>query len=404
MAFLGELGQYRQFVRLLVSRLFGSSASQMLLVAVGWQMYEITGSAWDLGLVGLVQFTPVLLFTLIAGHAADRLHRAKIVASAVSLQCAAALLLLVTTLAGSLSRELLFCVSLLIGTAQTFQRPAQQSLVPSLVPIAALPRATALSSAFFQVSVIGGPAVAGLLFAFGGAVVYAVSLAFLLVALGLVLGVDYVRDESGDRSLSWDSVLAGARFVFAHRMLLGAVSLDLLAVLFGGATALLPIYARDILMVGATGLGVLRSAPAVGALLMSVMLARFPIRTRVGRWLLLSVAVYGCCMLLFGISTSFVLSLLALAVSGAADMVSVVVRQTLIQLETPDAMRGRVGAVSSVFIGASNQLGEFESGATAAWWGPVASVVVGGVATVGVVAAWWRLFPQLVARDRFTRE
>lgn len=390
----------RQFLRLWVARVLAGSATQMMMVAAAWQMYELTGSAWDLGLVGLVQFLPVLLFTLPAGHVADRYHRGRVVACAQLLQLAAAGVLLTATATGHLTRELLFGVSLLLGAARTFQMPAQQSLVPSLVPAGMLARATAMSSSGNQVAVIGGPAAAGLLFAGSGTVVYATATVLLVVALVAILRV-------GDRRVAviepptLHSMLAGARFVWSRQQLLGAVSLDLMAVLFGGATALLPIFAKDILHVGPAGLGALRAAPAVGALVVSVLLTRFPIRSHVGRWLLLSVAFYGVCMLVFGLSTQFLLSLAALALSGGADMVSVVVRQTLVQLDTPDAMRGRVGAVNSMFIGASNQLGEFESGATAAWFGPVGSVVLGGTATLLIVAAWWKMFPALAKRQTF---
>jgi MFS family permease len=233
--------------------------------------------------------------------------------------------------------------------------------------------------------------------------VYAAALALLAVALVNMLRLHDKRIARREPP-TLRSMLAGAHFIWTRKPLLGAVSLDLMAVLFGGATALLPIYAKDILHVGPQGLGALRAAPAVGALVASVLLARFPIRTRVGRWLLLAVGFYGICMLAFGLSRNFLLSLVVLAFSGSADMVSVVVRQTLVQMDTPDDMRGRVGAVNSMFIGASNQLGEFESGATAAWFGPVGSVVFGGLATLVVVASWWKMFPGLAARQAFDEE
>ncbi|HVZ46022.1 MAG TPA: MFS transporter [Ramlibacter sp.] len=397
---LSDFAIHQHFIRLLISRLFGGAASQMLFVAAAWQMYELTGSAWDLGLVGLFQFAPVVVFTLPAGHVADRFHRARVVSLAVALQFAAAAILLGATATDHLSRTLLFGISVLLGAARTFQMPAQQSLVASLVPVSLLPRATALSSATGQVATIGGPALAGLLFSIHAQAVYLTCVVLLLVAFLVLAGVDYERTSEG-HPLTMDSALAGVRFVWHRKLLLGAISLDLMAVLFGGATALLPIYAKDILHSGPQGLGLLRSAPAVGALVMSVLLARFPIRRAVGHRLLMAVAAYGVCMLVFGVSTSFAVSLLALALSGAADMVSVVVRQTLVQLDTPDNMRGRVGAVNSIFIGASNQLGEFESGATAALFGPVGSVVLGGVATLAVVAVWRKAFPALAHRDTF---
>ena len=391
----------REFLRLWAGRVLAGAATQMMMVALAWQMYDLTSSAWDLGLVGLLQFVPVLLFTLPAGHVADRHHRGRIIAATQSLQMLVALLLLYGTATHLLTRELLFAASVLLGTARTFQMPAQQSLVPSLVPPGMLARGMAMSSAGNQVAVIGGPAVAGLLFIGTGTAVYGTAAVLLAAALVFMLRVHDRRMLDRREPPTLRSMLAGAHFIWSRKPLLGAVSLDLMAVLFGGATALLPIYARDILHVGPQGLGALRAAPAVGALLTSVLLTRRPIRQRVGRWLLLSVAFYGLCMLAFGLSRLFPLSLAVLALSGGADMVSVVVRQTLVQLDTPDAMRGRVGAVNSMFIGASNQLGEFESGATAAWFGPVGSVVAGGCATLLVVASWWRLFPGLAARRSF---
>lgn len=397
---ISDFFAYRHFIRLWISRLFGNGASQMVMVAAAWQMYDLTGSAWDLGLVGLYQFAPVVLLTLFAGHVADRYHRARVAAFAVAVQLAAAGILLAATYQGFLTRDLLLGVSVMLGAARTFQMPATQSLVPSLVPSAMLPRAMALSPAGSQVAVIGGPAIAGLLFALHPASVYAVAVLSLMISLVLVSQVKYDHRTAG-HPMTVESMFAGARFVWKRKQLLGAVSLDLMAVLFGGAVALLPIYAKDILDVGPAGLGVLRSAPAAGALAMSVLLAHYPITRRVGHTLLLSVAAYGVCMLAFGVSTHFHLSLLALAISGSFDTVSVVVRQTLVQLDTPDDMRGRVGAVNSVFIGASNQLGEFESGATAALLGPVGSVLLGGCGTLVVVTLWWKLFPALAKRETF---
>jgi len=394
----------RDFLRLWAGRILAGAATQMMMVAAAWQMYDLTGSPWNLGLVGLLQFLPVLLFTLPAGHVADRYPRGRIIAATQGVQLLAAALLLHATATHTLHPGLLFGVSVLLGTARTFQMPAQQSLVPSLVPPGLLARAMAMSSAGNQVAVIGGPAAAGLLFMGTGTAVYAASLVLMAIAVVILLGLHDRRVLERREPATLRSMLAGAHFIWLRKPLLGAVSLDLMAVLFGGATALLPIYAKDILHVGPEGLGALRAAPAFGALAMSLVLTRHPIRSRVGRWLLLAVACYGVCMLAFGLSRSFVLSLVVLACSGGADMVSVVVRQTLVQMDTPDAMRGRVGAVNSMFIGGSNQLGEFESGATAAWFGPVGSVVFGGIATLLVVAGWWRLFPGLAARDTFSED
>ena len=393
------------------ARLFSVTGSQMLLVAVGWQMYDLTGSAWDLGLVGLYQFAPALLLTLVAGHVADRVHRGRIVAACLVVSAAVALLLVAATLglgqsaashgkAGWLTRELLLGVSVVLGTVRAFQMPAQQALTPLLVPPLMLSRALAFASGGMQAAIIGGPALGGVIFVFGASAVYACCTALFAVASVLMLGLRYDHAPAPKEPVTWGSVTAGALFVWQRKVLLGAVSLDLFAVLLGGAVALLPMFARDILHVGPWGLGLLRAAPAVGAFSMSLLLTRWPLERRVGHAMMTAVAVFGLCMMAFGLSTSFWLSLTVLAVSGAADTVSVVVRQTLMGLETPDAMRGRVSAVNSIFIGASNQLGEFESGATAALLGPVGSVVLGGVGTLLVAALWFKLFPTLVQRDR----
>jgi MFS family permease len=410
-----ELLAQRAYMRFWGTRLFGTTGSQMLLVAVGWQMYDLTGSAWDLGLVGLYQFAPALLLTLVAGHVADRVHRGRIVAACMGVSASVALLLVVATLglglpptahgkAGWLTRELLLAMSVVLGTVRAFQMPAQQALTPLLVPPAMLPRAMAFSSGGMQAAIIGGPALGGVIFVAGAAAVYACCASLFAVGGVLVLGLRYDHAPAPHEPASWRTVTAGAAFVWHNKVLLGAVSLDLFAVLLGGATALLPMFAKDILHVGPWGLGLLRAAPAAGALSMSVALTRWPLERRVGHAMMLAVAVFGLCMVAFGLSTSFWLSLVVLAVSGAADTVSVVVRQTLMGLETPNAMRGRVSAVNSIFIGASNQLGEFESGATAAWLGPVGSVVAGGVGTLLVAALWFRLFPVLVQRNRMQRD
>jgi len=386
-------------MRFWLARLAGVMANQMLMVALAWHMYDITGSAWDLGLVGLFQFVPALLMTLPAGHLADRLHRGRIFATCMLLQAGVALLLVLATRGGFATRELILSISVVLGMARAFQMPAQQALTPLLVPQELLQGAIALSSSGMQAAVICGPALGGVLYVAGATTVYASSLLLFLLAGGLTLVVRY-RHQASTLAANWGTVLAGVAFVWQRKLLLGATSLDLFAVLLGGATALLPIYARDILHTGPEGLGLLRAAPAAGALLMSLVLMRWPLKRHVGHRLLGAVAVFGLATVVFGLSSHFWLSLLALAITGAADNISVVTRLTLVQLETPDAMRGRVSAVNSIFIGASNQLGEFESGATAAWLGPVLSVVAGGVGTVLVAAAWLRLFPTLARRDR----
>ena len=391
---------HRAYVFFWCTRLSAQLAAQMMMVALGWQMYDLTGSAWDLGLVGLAQFLPALLLTLPAGHVADRFHRGRIMMAATLLQASVALALTLATHGGWMTRELILGVSIVLGVAKAFQMPASQALPALLVPPALLGQAVAFGSSGMQVAIIGGPALGGFLYVAGADVVYAVGTGFLLLACGLALGIRYASPPNPREPASWHSVLAGVTFLRGQPVMLGAMSLDLFAVLLGGATALLPMFAKDILHTGPWGLGLLRAAPAVGALLVSVWLARRPLERRVGRTLIGAVAVFGLCLLVFALSTTFWLSLLALLASGGADMVSVVIRQTLVQLGTPDAMRGRVSAVNSIFIGASNQLGEFESGATAALLGPVGSVLLGGVGVLVVAGLWIRWFPDLWRRDR----
>ena len=386
-------------LRFWLARVSGILANQMLSVALAWHMYELTGSAWDLGLVGLFQFVPALILTLPAGHVVDKLNKVHIYASCMLIQAVVACVLVWGTQSDAVTREWVLLVSAILGMVRAFQMPAQQALTPHLVPANLLQRAIALSSTGVQTAVISGPAIGGILYATHVNAVYATCAAFLLLAFIFAITVRYDHKPS-QAAANLRSVLAGAYFVWHHKVLLGAVVLDLFAVLLGGVTALLPIYAKDILHTGPEGLGVLRSSPAVGALIMAAVLTQWPIERKVGRFLLMAVAVFGLANLIFGISTHMALSVAALVVAGAADNVSVVTRMTLMQLETPEDMRGRVAAVNSLFIGGSNQLGEFESGATAALWGPVGSVVFGGLATVGVALATLKIFPDLANRDR----
>jgi len=396
---LQDLLAQKPFLRFWLARVSGILANQMLSVALAWHMYEITGSAWDLGLVGLFQFVPALILTLPAGHIVDKLNKVHIYATCMLIQAAVACLLVWGTQADAVTREWVLFVSAILGMVRSFQMPTQQALTPHLVPPNLLQRAVALSSTGVQTAVISGPALGGILYATHVNAVYAICAVFLLLAFFFTLTVRY--DHKPSRAAAdLKSVLAGAHFVWHHKVLLGAIALDLFAVLLGGATALLPIFAKDILHTGPEGLGILRSSPAVGALLMAVVLTKWPIERKVGRWMLVAVAVFGIANFVFGLSTNMALSIAALMVTGAADNVSVVTRITLLQLETPEDMRGRVAAVNSIFIGASNQLGEFESGATASMWGPVGSVVFGGLATVGVALAAIKIFPDLANRDK----
>ncbi len=401
-ATLGDLIRERRFFRYWLSRVTAAMATQMLMVAMAWHMYDLTANAWDLGLVGLVQFVPALLLALLAGHVADRWPRGRIIVLCLLGQALVAAVLLQATWADALSRDLLLGLSLAMGAIRAFQMPASQALLPALVSASLLPRAMAFSSAGLQAAILGGPALGGFVFALGAVVVYALSLALLGVAIVALMRLSLPHRQAAPEPMTVTSVLAGVLFVWRHKLLLGGFSLDLFAVLLGGATALLPMYAKDILQVGPWGLGLLRASPAAGALIMSLVLTRWPLQRHVGRCLMVSVGLFGVSIAVFALSTVFWLSMLALVFSGAFDMVSVVVRQTLMQLETPDEMRGRVSAVNSIFIGASNQLGEFESGATAALMGPVAAALVGGVGTVLVALLWTRLFPGLARRDRMS--
>jgi MFS family permease len=381
-------------------RLPATLAVQMQSVAVGWQVYDMTHRPLSLGLVGLAQFLPVFGFALISGHVADRFNRRLIAAICLALQCLCSILLLGLTHAGATQVWPIYGVLVLFGTARAFSGPATQSLLPNLVPLELLSRAFALNSASFQAVTIAGPALGGLIYGLGPTDVYAASATLFLLSIASALMIRKPMVKTESRGASWDSVLAGIRFIRARPAIAGAISLDLFAVLFGGATALLPVYARDILAIGPLGLGVLRSAPAVGAVIVGLILAHRSLGRRAGRTMFFAIAMFGIATIIFGLSTNFAISLAALVVLGASDMVSVFVRQNLVQRATPDAMRGRVNAVNSVFIGASNELGEMESGLTAAWLGSVEAVVVGGVGTLIVLGIWLWKFPELRSVDR----
>jgi len=372
---------------------------QIQVVAVGWQMYELTGDPLDLGLVGLAQFAPSLALLFITGSIIDRFDRRLVIIVARAMEAAASASLAVGAWGGDLTPEWIFAAVFAIGCARAFDQPASQALVPRLVPPEMLSRAIATSSSTLQVAMITGPALGGLIYLAGSGIVYTCSALLFLLASLLMVWVKEPRVRAPLPPFSLTYLFAGLRFIRSKPVLLGAISLDMVAVLLGGATALLPIYARDILQTGPEGLGALRSAPAIGAIATAVWLARHPLQKRVGRKMLVAVACFGAAMLVFAVSTSVVLSVVALALTGAADMFSVVIRQSLVQLETPDDMRGRVSAVNTVFIGASNQIGEFESGVTAAWFGPVESVVLGAIGTLLVVAIWASRFPALRNRD-----
>ncbi|MFL5166925.1 MAG: MFS transporter [Microvirga sp.] len=390
----------RDFRLFSASRLLSIMALQMQNVAVGWLVYDLTRSAFALGLVGLAAFVPALSLVLVTGHVADVFDRRLImlIAHAATALSAAGLVLFAAI--GADAALPVYSLVALAGTARAFGLPAQQALLPLLVPREDFGNAVAWNSSVNQTATISGPALGGVLYLLGPTVVFAtVAAAFAAAALLAALIVPRPPERRRERT-SWTTLVAGLSFIRAHPVVLGAISLDLVAVFLGGATALLPIFAQDILHVGPVGLGLLRSAPAVGALAMAFTLAHRPVARNAGRRMLQAVALFGLSTIGFSLSTSLYLSLACLAVIGAADMVNVYVRQTLVQTETPDAMRGRVAAVNSIFIGASNELGEFESGTLAALLGAVPAVVIGGAATIAVAALWGRMFPQLAARDR----
>jgi MFS family permease len=394
-----ELFSYKSFCVFWCVRFLGISAYQILTVAVAWQLYDITSSALDLGLFGLFQFLPALIFALPAGQAVDRYNRVHIVTLCLIVQAGVGACLYITTAQDFISRDIIFLMALFLGLTRSFQMPAQQSLTPSLVPRKILQNAVAFSSTGMHTAIIVGPAIGGFLYFLGPDVVYLICTALILSSVILTFFIRY-RHKKVTTKINVKELFAGINFIWRNKTLLGAISLDLFAVLLGGATALLPIYAKDILNVGPEGLGILRASPALGALICALFIAQWPMKTKVGKKLFFSVGVFGISMLVFGISTSFILSVVALVLAGAADSFSVVIRMTLIQLETPDTMRGRVSSVNAIFIGASNELGEFESGATAELFGPVGSIVLGSIGTILVVLVWAKIFPTLLNREK----
>jgi Transmembrane secretion effector len=383
-----------------VSLVTESFALQMSFVAIGWQVYSVRENPLDLGLVGLAEFLPLLLLALPAGQLADRVPRRTLLAVMVSVNVVVLGGLLAVTLSGAEQVWPFFALAFLQGVGSAIGAPAGRALTPSLVPEEILVSALAQRSIAFQLSAVVAPAIGGLLFALRAELVYGVAIGLSLVSLASVLAIHSGRLPAADGAAGLDEVLAGVRLIRRTNVLLGAISLDLFAVLLGGAVALLPIFAKDILEVGPTGLGLLRASPAVGSLVTALLIARFPIRRRAGPKLFLVVAGFGICMVAFGLSRQMWLSMLALAVGAGLDMVSVVLRQTILPLVTPDELRGRVNAVEMVFISASNELGAFESGVAAALVGAVPAVVVGGIATVVVAGVWWKLFPALARVDR----
>jgi MFS family permease len=398
----GAVYRHRDFFSFISGRFLSTVAMQVQSVAIGWQIYDIERTPLALGLVGLCQFAPMFLLTLPAGEISDRFDQRRVMGLAQAVQAVCSGLFLLISLVAPRNALLFYGVLVLFGAARGFSGPAGSSLIAFLVPPERLARSLALSSSAFTTAVIAGPALGGFLYVFGPIPTYSVCLAGFLVSAALMatLGGRRVDRSAAHQMSRLERVIEGVRFVRERPVVMGAISLDLFAVLLGGAVALLPVFARDILHVGPVGLGVLRSAPAVGAALTAFALARWPIERKTGARMFLAVAVFGIATIVFGLSRDFYLSLAALFMTGASDMISVFIRSALVQYATPDAMRGRVSAVNMLFIGASNELGEFESGITAAWWGTIPAVIVGGIGTLIVVASWMKLFPPLRTVDR----
>jgi MFS family permease len=387
--------RHRPFQQYFLGRVFSNFSRQIVAVAIGWQVYELTGSAFALGMVGLIQFLPTLLLTFISGHAADRYDRKRLVQICQWTEGVTAALLAWGSMGGWLTVTHIYIASVIYGTAASFERPAASAMLYSVVPAGMLQQGTAMSSGAMQLASIAGPALGGFVYAVSPGAPYLMTAVFWLLAGVLNGTLHVVQAPRSVEAPSLGTLFAGVRFVRNNPAVLGTISLDLFAVLLGGATALLPIYASDILHTGPWGLGVLRAAPAVGALAVTVWLARRPLTSRVGIRMFQAVILFGVATVIFAVSTHIWLSLAALVVMGASDMISVVIRLSLVQLATPDEMRGRVSAVNFLFVNASNQLGEFESGFTAHLFGAMPAAVLGGVGTIAVALLWMKLFPTL---------
>lgn len=391
----GTLLTHRPFLLFLGSRMFSSMAFQGTGVAIGWLVYDRTRSAFDLGLIGLCQFLPMVILTFVVGHVADQFDRRRIGLVCQAIETVTLAIVALGVWQGWLALPGIFGAMVVLGAVQAFERPTMAALLPGIVPENMLQRAIANSTSVMQTALVIGPALAGLLYGVGAVVPFLVATVMFLAASLCVASIEHLGFVPRREPVTLSSVFAGAAFIRSRPVMLATISLDLFAVLLGGATALLPVFARDILEAGPIGLGILRTAPAMGAVAMSLVLGRYPLTRGVGRIMLTAVGVFGAATIVFAFSSNIVLSVLMLLVLGASDTVSVVVRSSLVQLLTPDAMRGRVNAINSLFIGTSNQLGEFESGLLASAIGPVWAVAAGGLGTIAVVLLWTRLFPAL---------
>jgi len=395
-----SLLRHRSFVLFWCARTSTTGAYQMLAVAVGWQIYDLTNNPLDLGIVGLMQFIPLMALALVVGHIADRYDRRAVLGIAQIFKALAALALAAGSIGGWLTREMMFGILFVLGIARSFEMPTIHAIVPDIVPQSILPRAIAAAATAGQTAIICGPALGGFLYAFGPATVYVLCAVVFMAASVLVSLVKTAFAKRDETPISLKTLFAGFGYIRGRQVLFGVISLDLFAVLLGGVTALLPIYARDVLQTGPWGLGLLRSAPAIGALISSVVLSQHMIKHRAGHWLFGSVAAYGAAIALFGLSNALLLSMFALAAYGAADAISVVIRHSLVLSRTPNEMLGRVMAVNTMFTGSSSTLGEFRAGVMAAWLGAVPAVLVGGIGAIAVTLLWMRLFPELPRIDK----
>ena len=387
--------RHSAFKRFFWARFLSASALQIISVAVGWQMWKVTGNAWLLGLIGLVQFLPALLLVLVTGLTADKLGRRRVMGCAIILMMICAIGILGLAVTHNFNPILVLSFLTLLGIARAFNTPASSSLVVNVVPKEDFANAVGWITSSWQLASIAGPAAGGLLYGISGPFAYGVAAVIFMVSATLIFSIEKPKQEKETAPTNWNTLVGGFRFIWQEKVVFGAISLDLFAVLLGGAVALLPIYADEILNVGPWGLGMLRAAPGVGAILMIAILIRFPIRDHAGTILLITVAAFGAATTVFGLSTTAWVSILALALVGAFDMISVYIREILLQLWTPDRVRGRVNAVNAIFLGASNELGEFRAGTMAAIYGAVFTVAAGGIAAMGIAGAWRFLFPKM---------
>ena len=387
--------RHSAFKRFFWARFLSASGVQIVSVAVGWQMWKVTGNAWLLGLIGLVQFLPALLLVLVTGLTADKLGRRRVMGSAITLMMISTVGILGLAVTNNFNPVLVLSFLTLLGIARAFNTPASSSLVVNVVPKEDFANAVGWISSSWQLASIAGPAAGGLLYGISGPFAYGVAAVIFMVSATLIFSLEKPKQEKETAPTNWNTLVGGFRFIWQEKVVFGAISLDLFAVLLGGAVALLPIYADEILNVGPWGLGMLRAAPGVGAILMIAILIRFPIRDHAGTILLITVAAFGAATTVFGLSTTAWVSILALALVGAFDMISVYIREILLQLWTPDRVRGRVNAVNAIFLGASNELGEFRAGTMAAIYGAVFTVAAGGIAAMGIAGAWRFLFPKM---------